>query len=105
KVWRPARKRVGLDEVRFHDLRHTAATLAAMTGATTKELMARLGHASPQAALRYQHVAQARDGDIAKGIDLLVARAQREGAEPKPATGRGTIGARPTVRRRTRRRR
>lgn len=36
-------------------LRHLAGTLAASTGAGTKELMHRLGHASPQAALRYQH--------------------------------------------------
>jgi len=34
----------------LQELRHTAGTLAARTGATTKELMARLGHASPQAA-------------------------------------------------------
>jgi integrase len=40
--------------VRFHDLRHLAATLAAISGATTKQLMARLGHSSPHAALIYQ---------------------------------------------------
>ena len=37
--------------LRFHDLRHTGNTLAAATGASTKELMARMGHASPRAAL------------------------------------------------------
>ena len=31
----------------FHDLRHTAATLAAAAGATTRELMDRMGHTSP----------------------------------------------------------
>jgi integrase len=31
----------------FHDLRHTGQTLAAATGATVKDLMRRLGHASP----------------------------------------------------------
>lgn len=46
-VWRPAVKRLGLDGLRFHDLRHTAATLAAAAGATTKELMERMGHTSP----------------------------------------------------------
>jgi hypothetical protein len=34
---------VGLDGPRVHDLRHTAATLAAAAGATTKELMERMG--------------------------------------------------------------
>ena len=38
-VWRPAVQQLGLDGLRFHDLRHTAATLAAAAGATTKELM------------------------------------------------------------------
>ena len=33
----------GLDGLRVHDLRHTAATLAA-AGATTRELMVRMGH-------------------------------------------------------------
>ncbi|HKE98420.1 MAG TPA: hypothetical protein VKG45_05770 [Actinomycetes bacterium] len=37
-VWRPAVARVGLAGLRFHDLRHTAATLAAAAGATTREL-------------------------------------------------------------------
>jgi integrase len=45
----------GLPELRFHDLRHTGNTLAAATGASTKELMARMGHASMRAALIYQH--------------------------------------------------
>ncbi len=46
-----ARKAVGPEHLRFHDLLHTGNTLAAATGASTKELMARMGHASPQAAL------------------------------------------------------
>ena len=54
RVWLPATRAVGLPGLRFHDLRHTAGTLAARTGATTKEIMARLGHASPRAAMIYQ---------------------------------------------------
>ncbi len=52
-------------DLSFHELRHTGATMAAHTGATLAELMNRLGHASPQAAMRYQHVAQGRDRKIA----------------------------------------
>jgi integrase len=36
-------------------LRHTGNALAAATGASTKELMARMGHSSVRAALIYQH--------------------------------------------------
>ena len=45
-----ARKRVGLDKLAFHDLRHTGQTLAAQTGATMADLMKRLGHSSMAAA-------------------------------------------------------
>ena len=47
RCWKPATAAAGVPSLRLHDLRHTAATLAATTGASTKELMARLGHASP----------------------------------------------------------
>ena len=69
RVWLPAVRAAGLDGLRFHDLRHTAGTLAAYTGATTKELMARLGHASPRAAMIYQHATADRDRRIAEGLD------------------------------------
>ena len=46
--WSAARRAAGVPGVHFHDLRHLAATLAAATGATTKELMARMGHSSPR---------------------------------------------------------
>ena len=47
KHWRRARHQVGRDDLHLHDLRHVAGTLAAWTGATERELMARLGHANP----------------------------------------------------------
>jgi integrase len=46
-TFRRAADAIGLPAVRPHELRHTGATLAAATGATTKELMRRLGHSSP----------------------------------------------------------
>ena len=64
---------MGVEHLHLHDLRHLAGTLAATTGAGTKELMYRLGHASPQAALRYQHATKARDVAIADAMDVLIA--------------------------------
>ena len=49
-----ARDGAGRSDLRFHDLRHSGAVLAAATGATLAELMARLGHSTPAAAMRYQ---------------------------------------------------
>lgn len=66
-----ARAAAGRPDLRFHDLRHTGATLAAATGATLKELMDRLGHSTVQAALVYQHAAQGRDREIAKKLSQL----------------------------------
>ncbi len=53
--------------------------MAAATGASTKELMYRLGHASPRAALRYQLATAERDEAIADGIDRILAAAQQAG--------------------------
>ena len=67
----PARKAAGRDDLRFHDLRHTGAVLAAQTGATLAELMGRLGHSTSQAAMRYQHAAADRDAVIAGRLSAL----------------------------------
>jgi integrase len=64
-VYHPAREAAGRPDLRFHDLRHTGATLAAATGATLAELMRRLGHSTPAAAMRYQHAVDDRDRAIA----------------------------------------
>lgn len=58
-------------DLRFHDLRHTGAVLAAQAGATLAELMARLGHSTPGAALRYQHAAAGRDTQIAIALSRI----------------------------------
>lgn len=66
-----ARAAAGRPDLRFHDLRHTGAVLAAATGATLAELMARLGHSTQGAALRYQHAAADRDLEIARRLSTL----------------------------------
>jgi integrase len=71
RVWQPACREVGLADFRFHDLRHTHNTLAAMTGASTRELMARMGHSSPRAALIYQHATSFRDRTLADALAVL----------------------------------
>jgi len=71
RVYYGARNKAGRPDLRFHDLRHTGAVLAASTGATLAELMGRLGHSTPQAALRYQHAAQGRDAVIAIALSRL----------------------------------
>ena len=69
--WYRARDAAGRPDLRIHDLRHTGAVLAAQAGATLAELMARLGHSTPQAALRYQHAARGRDSEIAGALSRM----------------------------------
>ncbi|MGI8716936.1 MAG: tyrosine-type recombinase/integrase [Lapillicoccus sp.] len=73
RVFHRARVAAGRPDMRWHDLRHTGAVLAASTGATLAELMGRLGHSTPAAALRYQHVAGGRDAQIAAALSKMAA--------------------------------
>jgi len=68
----PARDAAGRGDLRWHDLRHTGATLAALTGATLPELMNRLGHSTVNAAMRYQHAVTGRDRAIAEALSRMV---------------------------------
>ncbi|HEY5283921.1 MAG TPA: site-specific integrase, partial [Polyangia bacterium] len=62
---------VGKPGMRVHDLRHVGATLAAQAGATTKELMARIGHTTPAMSMRYQIAAAERDAAIADKLSAM----------------------------------
>jgi integrase len=90
--WRAARAEIGLQDIHFHDLRHTSNTWAAEAGATMAELKQRLGHDSDRAASIYLHGSEERQHTLA---DALSERARRElrrrdgGGTPGP-TGSGT---------------
>ena len=75
-TWNAACTAAGAPGLHFHDLRHTGGTLAAASGATIKELMARLGHSSTRAAMIYQHATKDRDQVIAKALGGLARQAR-----------------------------
>jgi integrase len=89
KVFYPAREAAGRKDLTWHDLRHTGAVLAAQTGATLAELMGRLGHTTPAAAMRYQHVAAHRDAEIAKRLSELAQLESPKCAHPADVRGPG----------------
>lgn len=70
--WKKAVAEVGVPHLHFHDLRHTGNTLAARTKVSTKDLMARMGHDSPRAALIYQHATSEADQELASGLNDLI---------------------------------
>jgi integrase len=71
-AWGRAMTALGIEGMKPHDLRHTGNTLAAMTGASTKELMARFGQSTSRAALIYQHATQDRDQAIADALNGMI---------------------------------
>jgi len=80
-IWYSARLQAGAPDLHFHDLRHVGGTLAAATGASLKELMARLGHSSTRAALIYQHATRDRDQAIAKALGELALELRNHGSD------------------------
>ena len=66
-----AREAIGQPDLHFHDLRHFGGVMAALTGATTREVMDRLGHTTTTAAMRYQHVAAGRADALAERLSAL----------------------------------
>jgi integrase len=56
--WRRIRAAAGLKDFRWHDLRHTCASILAQNGATLLEIGSVLGHKSPSMTMRYAHLVQ-----------------------------------------------
>jgi integrase len=71
-----ARETIGRPELHWHDLRRTAATLGAQSGATVREMQHRLGHATPGMALHYQAATAERDRAIADRLTAMVEKAK-----------------------------
>ncbi|WP_327595026.1 site-specific integrase [Streptomyces chartreusis] len=92
RLWRKACEDAGIKGLHFHDLRHTGNTLAASTGASTRELMSRMGHSTARAALIYQHASADRDRLIAKALSNLVDKGRKKKRKPKKKQDRKPKG-------------
>jgi integrase len=64
KAWYQALKEAKIKDFRFHDLRHTAASYLAMSGASVPELAAVLGHRTLQMVKRYAHLSDQHTGEL-----------------------------------------
>ena len=73
RSWLPPRDRAGLPPIRFHDLRHTAASLALSAGVNVKVVSEMLGHASTAMTLEvYAHTIPGMQKQAADARDAIL---------------------------------
>ena len=61
-------QQAGIENFRFHDLRHTALSYAAQNGASLLELQELAGHKTPAMVLRYAHLDEKANRKTTAGI-------------------------------------
>ena len=64
RPWEVAMSKAGIDDFRFHDLRHSAASYLAMNGASNRDLMEILGHKTLQMTSRYSHLSNSHVSSV-----------------------------------------
>jgi integrase len=67
--WETALKRSDVDNFRFHDLRHSAASYLAMNGASLAEIADVLGHKTFQMVKRYAHLSEAHTAGVVTSMN------------------------------------
>lgn len=72
RSWYKAVAEAELEDFRFHDLRHSAASYLAMSGATLAELSAVLGHKTLQMVKRYAHLTEDRTRQILERMNKSI---------------------------------
>jgi integrase len=90
RTWAETVKTAKITDLRFHDLRHTAASRMVMGGVdlyTVKEI---LGHKTPAMTQRYAHLSPAHQRNA---VERLARRRGGSGETTDPITARAAVGA------------
>lgn len=69
KAWGKAVSDAGIEDLKFHDLRHSAASYLAMNGATLAEIADVLGHKSYDMVKRYSHLTDQHTAGVVKSMN------------------------------------
>jgi integrase len=76
-------KSSGLPDIRFHDLRHTCATMMLQSGVNVKVIQTALGHSSVTITLdTYSHVMPGMQTEAAQMVDNLITESSRSPTDP-----------------------
>ena len=71
-IWERAMRRAEIEDFRFHDLRHSAASYLAMSGASLAEIAAVLGHKTLQMVKRYAHLSEQHTSSIVEKMNSKI---------------------------------
>jgi len=82
-AWGRLRAAAGLDDVRIHDLRHSAASAAINAGCTLKEVSVLLGHRNPKTTARYAHLSEGAGRAAAKRMTDAIQRDEQQAPRKK----------------------
>ena len=88
-AWDSIRRKVGLEEVRLHDLRHSYASFLVNAGRSLYEVQRLLGHHDPKVTMRYAHLSPQAMLEAVNVVGEVVAR-RSVAARPQDA---GTVVA------------
>jgi integrase len=72
EAWKHAVKRAGIENFRFHDLRHSAASYLAMNGASLAEIAEILGHRTLAMVKRYAHLSEAHTAGVVARMNAAI---------------------------------
>ncbi len=71
-AWQAAVTKAGLEDFRFHDLRHSAASYLAMNGASLAEIAEVLGHKTLAMVKRYAHLSEAHTAGVVERMNQKI---------------------------------
>lgn len=71
-AWNGACRRAGLEDFKFHDLRHTTGSYLAMNGATPAEIAEVLGHKTYDMVKRYSHLSHSHTAGVVERMNEKV---------------------------------
>ena len=71
-AWETALRHADIQDFRFHDLRHSAASYLAMNGATLRELADILGHRSLEMVRRYAHLTEQHTAAVVASMNAKI---------------------------------
>jgi len=70
--WEKALQQAGIQNFRFHDLRHSAASYLAMNGASLNEIAAVLGHKTLAMVQRYAHLSESHQAGVVERMNAAI---------------------------------